>query len=127
MSGAHEVPTNLLEGHLLHDPTSACVMIHVRGLVLRRFLRLNILQAIVSMLHHNLDGLLSADKQRLCNTFGLLCRGVAGILCREGAQTGLPPHLIEDTRRLVCNLTVSLVERAESFIEGLVLFIAILA
>jgi hypothetical protein len=130
MSGTHEMPTNVLEvleGHLLCDPATAFVMMHVRGLILRLFSQLNIFQAIASMLLHNLYGFLSADNQPLCNTFGLLCRGMTSVLRREGVQASLPSHLIEDVRRLVCNLALAFVEREECLVEGLVFFILILS
>ena len=111
---------NILEGHLPQDPTIAFVMMHVRRLVPRLLrVQLNLLQEILSMLHNILSSFPCADQQVLCDTFELLCRGVAGVLRREGTQTSLSPQLIQDTRRLVCNVALALVEQEGYFVEGL--------
>jgi len=125
---AHQTAANILEGRFPQDPTIAFVMMHVRGLVLRLLrAQLNLLQEILSMVHNILTSFPSADQQVLCDTFELLCRGVAGVLRREGTQTSLSPQLIQDTRRLVCNVTLALVEQGGYFVEGLAPSILVLS
>lgn len=124
---AHQTATNILQGHLPQDPTIAFVVMHVRGLVLRLLRAQLNLQEILSMVHNILTSFPSADQRVLCDTFELLCRGVAGVLRREGTQTSLSPQLIQDTRRLVCNVTLALVEQGGYFVEGLAPSILVLS
>jgi hypothetical protein len=126
--GPHQMAANILEGHLPQDPTIAFVMMHVRRLVPRLLHpQLNRLQEILSIIHNILSSSTPADQQVLCDTFELLCRGVAGVLRREGTQTSLSPQLIQDTRRLVCNVALALVEQRGYFAEGLALSISVLS
>lgn len=72
------------------------------------------------MILDNLGSVLPAEKLQLCNAFGLLCHGLARVLRCECAQTSLSPRLIQDTRRLVCNIVLALVELEECLVEGLI-------